>query len=105
MENYIQVKCSKGCASYTSYAHPPNDPDEEDLICVECGSENIIHEFKNMTDVDTILEIAGEELENANYHSITDLPVDIWEAIKSYIPADKQPDVARGIAKAFHNSI
>jgi hypothetical protein len=49
----------------------------------------------------TIIEETGNMLEDANYHSVSSVPSDIWHRISHLIPDDKKIEVAKAIAESF----
>lgn len=105
MENFIQVLCQNCKISQVGYIAVDEKIDDEYKKCEECGVENKIVKFNDIVDEDMILEIVSLELENANHHSSTSLPKDIFESIKDFVEPIHHADVARKIANAIYNTI
>lgn len=86
---------------------------EDDLINLNkkhyyCSCENPdIHivEFEDIQEPDVLLNWAESELEDANYHSQTDLPGIIYSATMKYVDENHYADLARAIAESFVNNI
>ena len=73
---------------------------EEELEnCFECGKPVKVVEFDEIADPEILIAIAENELEDANYHSISSLPGEIYTELMKLLPQT----IARAIAKAFMN--
>jgi hypothetical protein len=101
------VRCKK-CKNYmivVTYDGKLDDPLEDYKNCQCIDSEFELVEWEDITEVQALIQIAENELENANFHSQISLPQEIWFGIVSYIDYPYRSEVARKIAEVFIDSI
>ena len=101
MENIVQCVCyESGCYKLIDTRY-----DAPQTVCEQCDAEMTATPFAELKDPDIILEILEDELENANMHSIVDMPRDIFESVKEFVEKDDHADLARAIARKVYDNI
>lgn len=105
MENYVHIECLKCTYSFNEYIDNHYSHVSDFEVCEHCGSVNQITKFNEIKDTDAILDIIGEELENANYHSFTSLPMCIFDVVKDFAKPEDHVNLARRIALAIHEGV
>jgi len=93
MNDYVHAKCNNCDYNYIIYG------EDLDTTCEMCENDSIqfIH-FEDITDADVILNMIECELENANYHSMMDLPYALYNELKV---CENDEVLARKIAKVL----
>ncbi|UUV46502.1 hypothetical protein [Bacillus phage vB_BanS-Thrax3] len=101
MEHIVQCKCREfDCYKLIDIRY--EKPQE---ICEQCDEPMDVIPFAELKDPDIILEIIEDELENANMHSIVDIPREIFEIAKGLVKEEDYEDLARAIARKFYDNI
>ena len=100
MENWKVLKCHDCDTEELYYEY--NDSKTEEKKCEHCNDIRSTIQYHNIDKADFILEIIGLELENANWHSVTSVPNDLYNEITK---GNNDAELARKIAKVFYNAI
>lgn len=94
-----QLKCVNG---HLSHYIASSLRDYEAETCDKCGASFTgMVPLAEVTDPDVLIDYAEGELENANYHSMTDLPGSLYAQIKPLV--SDETALARAIMEAFSN--
>lgn len=83
-----------------------DDPEFFEGFC-DCNSKRKFIRWERMKDPMFFIYLLEQDLENANHHSQTNLPENIYKALtKKLILSDRQKlDIAKILYKCFYDSI
>ena len=59
--------------------------------------------WDDVTDIDLILQDIEEGLESANYHSMGDIPTNIFYGVKEYLNDEQQLIFVKRLSEIFSN--
>ena len=103
----VQVKCIK-CSQYVIATTEDDKLDEplKDYLACSCEYPDLmVFNFDDMQNPDAFLTWAEMELENANWHSATDLPHEIFMRTQHLVSENNRTKLAKAIAEAIVNQI
>jgi hypothetical protein len=79
--------------------------DDDNKECDRCGGEMRPIRWEDIIEPGALLQIAENELESANHHSVVSMPSSLYSRLVLFVPKKHHLAVARAIADEFIRSI
>jgi hypothetical protein len=105
-DNWVGLHCPNPECGYSTKGYLYDGKIDDDYKqCEDCEIDFEIIKFEDIDDENLILEMIEEEIENANYHSLSYLPRRLFNSISKITSPSDHADLARYIAEGIYKDI